>query len=137
MDTSADVYAYWRTIAANWNTGEDLIIIEQDVELQPGVMDSFKECTKDWCAIPYEVKTRDGIQSVAIGALGCTRFSAKLQAEIRSSFIVRGNCHWSQVALKVNQAMRWGGYKLHMHNNIFLRHHNSNSSGEYIYRMNW
>ena len=137
IDTSATPFVYWRTVEANWNSGEDLVIIEQDVELQPGVMNSFQECDQDWCAIPYEVKTRDGIESVAIGALGCTRFSAKIQSEVRTRHIVRGDCHWSQDAYKVNTAMRWGGYKLHMHNDIFLRHHNARSSGDYIYPMDW
>ncbi len=76
-----DEYAYWQVLAAWWGKG-DLLVIEQDIVIGPGTVASMGACEgrSDWCAAPYPVYA--GYEGLNERALGCTRFSARLQAEV-------------------------------------------------------
>jgi len=72
----ADDSAYWRLLAGAWGaSGEDLIVIEQDVGIRFGVLGAFGACRRPWCGHPYRIG--DCLRV----CLGCTRFTRELQAD--------------------------------------------------------
>ena len=77
-----DDFGYWRTLADRWARGTDLLVIEQDIVISPGTVAGFAACSgrSDWCAAPYPAY--DGYPLCNERALGCTRFSARVQDAI-------------------------------------------------------
>lgn len=90
-----DKHAYWAAIASWWGTGHDLLIIEQDIVISPGTLPSMADCEgrSDWCAAPYPAYS--GYRGHNERALGCTRFSARLQAAVPAE---KFWAPWQQVA---------------------------------------
>ncbi len=78
---SEDDFAYWRELARWWGRG-DLLVIEHDVVIGPGTVAAMRACAglSDWCAAPYPAY--QGYSLCNERALGCTRFSARLQAAV-------------------------------------------------------
>ena len=83
-DVSGDDYAYWREIAKRWGGGEDLLVVEHDIEIHEDVIDQFELCRADWCVFPYAGKQPVwGGRGVRVPvmlrcALGCVRFRSSL-----------------------------------------------------------
>lgn len=79
-----DEHAYWKALAQWWDRphGSDLLVIEQDIVIGPQTVRGMEACrgTSDWCAAPYPVY--EGHAGLNERALGCTRFSARLQAAV-------------------------------------------------------
>lgn len=75
----ADPYAYGRVFARWWNTGPDLIILEQDMVPAYGWCGDFQGCDKPFCTHYYDCNT-----AVKAYGLGCARFSAALQSRVPS-----------------------------------------------------
>lgn len=124
-DCSEDDYAYWRAIKERWDTGEDLVIIEQDIVIEPDTVSSFEACSHHWCVFPYFVVSRGGVHGSTVESLGCTRFSAELQATVKARHISQDDYrHWGQVAGRVAVTLLRYGYQAHMHDK-FLEHHHS------------
>lgn len=69
-------YAYGQMLQSLWNRHGDLIVVEQDVVPDKRAVTQFLECGELWCACPYHVSGK-----VYGRVLGCTKYSAKLQAE--------------------------------------------------------
>lgn len=69
---------YWHAFARQWGTGRDLVTIEQDVLIHDQVLEQFASCPEPWCEFPWMVT--DTMMSTCW--LGCTKFSAELQAAI-------------------------------------------------------
>jgi hypothetical protein len=63
---------YHEMLAAMWGEKETTIIIEHDIVILPGVIESLLECEHDWCGNPYFVGA--GVHV----CLGCTKFSSRL-----------------------------------------------------------
>jgi hypothetical protein len=53
VDTSGSDTAYWEALLARWNSGDDLITIEQDNLIDDQVISSFANCTEIWCSFAY------------------------------------------------------------------------------------
>jgi hypothetical protein len=117
VDVSADDGAYWRAICERWNTGHDLLIIEQDIEIGPDTLSSFDECPGQWCAFDYESEPHGA------GPLGCTRFRAALQRHVTTTRISPDPYrHWAQIAPRVYRTIVRHGYPgPHMHGDV--KHH--------------
>jgi len=47
-----DVEAYWRLLREAWQSGEDFLIIEQDMVLPVGTVAGFEACPREWCGLP-------------------------------------------------------------------------------------
>ena len=48
-----DPDAYWRLLRDLWHSGDDFLIVEQDIVLPPRAVLEFEACPRDWCAQPY------------------------------------------------------------------------------------
>jgi hypothetical protein len=118
VDVSADDGAYWRAICERWNTGRDLVIIEQDIEIGPGMLDSFNECPGQWCCFGYHS------EPAGPGPLGCTRFRAALQRHVTTKRISPDPYrHWAQIAPRMHDTVVRHGYaEPHMHGDV-IHHH--------------
>jgi len=129
VDTSADDYAYCRELKARWNTGQDLITIEQDIEITADVVSSFENCDQDFCVFPYWIvmgrKSGPDRRMVCIEGLGCTRFSAALQARVKIRHIFQDDYRkWEDVAHRVWATVRrYGYYMPHVHYPLVTHHH--------------
>lgn len=78
--TGADDQHYWRELMARWDGSDDLVTIEHDVEIHDGVLPAFAACGAAWCAFAYEYSPATP-GTLATGALGCTRFSTRVQRQ--------------------------------------------------------
>jgi hypothetical protein len=131
IDCSADDFAYWRAIKSVWDTGEALVIIEQDMEIKPDTIASFDECDRDWCAFPYRITNRCGEQGITMESLGCTRFSAPLQAAVKVRHISQDDYrHWGQVAPRVAVTLTRYGYQPHLHEGLLEHRHDARDYAE-------
>jgi len=86
--TGPGTHDYWHALAARWNTGQDLVVIEQDVIIHDQVIPQFAACPEPWCSFAYEV----GPGQHCWWWLGCTRFSAQLQAAVPLTVEQPGEC---------------------------------------------
>lgn len=88
-DVSASVFRYWEEITARWNGHADLAIVEHDIVIHYGVMQSFESCPSPWCVYPYMV-----LGAELDFGLGCTRFRKELMAAVSPAAIqeVPGCC---------------------------------------------
>lgn len=59
---------------------EDLVVIEHDIEIHDQVISQFASCPSDWCTFAYWYPYPADPQMV-YQALGCTKFSARLQRQ--------------------------------------------------------
>ena len=128
VDVTGDEHAYWREIRSRWTGDEDLIIVEQDVEIAEGVIESLAGCGRDWCCYAYRifrtrVRLRDG--------LGCTKFSAALQRKVNPRRIAEGfalckNCKgqgcWYHLDCRISGLLREDGLKPHVHGDVTHHH---------------
>jgi len=80
--TGDDDFAYWRAIESRLAGAEDLVIIEHDIEIHPGVVPQLAACKSPWCAFPYFYGPDKDPTRVLYQALGCAKFSAQLQQDI-------------------------------------------------------
>jgi hypothetical protein len=127
-DVTGDDYAYWREIRSRWQGTGDLILIEHDVEVSDGVVESMAACPEPWCAYAYtifrtRVRLRDG--------LGCTKFSAEAQRlvsarRIAEGFalckICKGQGCWYHLDGRITGLLRQEGLKPHVHGDVVHRH---------------
>jgi hypothetical protein len=120
IDTSGDPMDYCRVLNARWGTGADLVTIEQDIEITPDVIPSFRRCKRSWCTFSYQGPPPLGY---LYHGLGCTRFSVALQAKVPfSSFVTDGDIEWfhldkiiSRILLDLNIIPHVHGHLCHNH----------------------
>lgn len=74
FDVSHSDTDYWSLLSLLWRCGEDFCIVEHDIVVGPGTLDSFEACPQEWCTSPYKY-----LRGTYWG-LGCTRFRAPLMA---------------------------------------------------------
>jgi hypothetical protein len=78
IDTSGTIYDYNEAIASRWDSGGDLVVIEDDKVITADVLPSFAACTEPWCVFRYPTYPEPYTRMIDIG-LGCTRYSAEVQ----------------------------------------------------------
>lgn len=66
-----DQQAYGRLLAANWNKGQSLAIVEQDIVVRPDIIEAFRNHPEGYICFPYPWRTDIG------PALGCVRWSSE------------------------------------------------------------
>jgi hypothetical protein len=122
VGTAADDFAYWDEIAARWGRGEDLMIVEHDVEVHDQVLPQFRECSGVWCSFPYEILAAGHwLES----GTGCVRFTAAVQdlvsaAEIAAVSASCGRCQgqpgcWAHIDVRIALAMAAHDVQVHAH----------------------
>jgi hypothetical protein len=84
-DVSSDDEAYWRLLAELWAHARDVAIVEHDVVVNPGTLQSFEDCPSVWCSAPYPYYGHS-----AYAGLGCTRFRASIMLAIPEAIEVIG-----------------------------------------------
>lgn len=113
----ADDTAYWRLLAEQWRQPGDLIIVEQDVGLRPGVVESLTACREPWCGHPYPI----GRQLLV--CLGCVRFTAALKVAEPDLLEAVGEDgtgglpakDWRRLDVRILDHLRARGYRQHEH----------------------
>jgi hypothetical protein len=75
--TGPDSQGYWRQFARRWESGGDLIVIEQDIGIHEGVIPEFSACPEPWCA--FQVNIAGGLSA---RGLGCTKFSQEIRGKV-------------------------------------------------------
>jgi len=88
IDTSANRQIYADEMEKRWGQGEDLILVEQDKEIFADTLPPLLTCPEWWCGYTCWVNPVPHTQ-LALGAFGCTKFSAECQEAIPVS-IFRG-----------------------------------------------
>lgn len=113
----ADDAGYWRLLAAEWAKPGDLVLVEQDIALRPGVIAGFDSCREPWCGHPYPI----GAQLLV--CLGCTRFTAELKAREPDLLEQVGRDDtgglpardWRRLDVRIGDELRRRGYTVHEH----------------------
>lgn len=85
--TGADPFAYWNCIKDRWAKGNDLVIIENDIEITAETIPSFISCAQPWCTFKYRprIPAKPVRECLNLSpdywtrALGCVRFRADFQ----------------------------------------------------------
>ena len=113
-----DPYAYGNWLAANWNTGGDLIVVEHD--MVPTWMQARRmlTCEADWCGHPYHV----GEGRYTTG-LGFCKFSHNLQRRrplageraARSTSTRGGLVPWQGLNESIERVLTRWGERMHVH----------------------
>lgn len=113
----ADVEAYWRLLARLWREPGDLTVVEQDIGLCAGVIESLAACREPWCGAPYPI----GKQMLV--CLGCTRFTAELKAAQPDLLDAVGEDGtgglparvWQRLDVRILDHLHARGYEQHRH----------------------
>lgn len=77
---AGDPYAYAALVNRLWAEGDDLIIIEHDIEISPSVLIEFGRCPQVWCAHRYPLSANPATPADAptTFGFGCVRFRGEL-----------------------------------------------------------
>jgi hypothetical protein len=121
----ADPEAYWRLLAGAWREPGDLLIVEQDIGLCAGVVESLAACREPWCGNPYPI----GAQLLV--CLGCTRFTAELKAAEPDLLDAVGRDAdgglparvWQRLDVRILDHLRARGYRQHRHEPALRHYH--------------
>lgn len=130
-----DDSSYVRALGERWNLGNDLLIIEQDIEIGAGMIESLEECPQDWCCYAFSIFSPPIL--VEFG-LGCTKFSAAAQriadlAAIRADFADCPECHGTgcgnrHLDVSIARVLARAGFSPHNHGEV-AHHHDYGPSG--------
>lgn len=120
-----DAEAYWRLLARLWREPGDLLIVEQDVGIRAGVVESLFACREPWCGFPYLVAGRVQV------CLGCTRFTAALKAAEPDLLDGVGEDgtgglparDWRRLDVRILGHLRERGYRQHEHRPAVKHYH--------------
>ena len=110
--------AYWRLLARAWREPGDLIVIEHDIGLAPGVIEGFAACPEPWCGHEYPLHL-----GVLRACLGCTRFSAALKEAEPGLLDVVGEVtgdglpakDWRRLDVRIGGELNRRGVQMHVH----------------------
>lgn len=120
-----DSEAYWRLLARLWREPGDLLLVEHDVGIRAGVVESLAECREPWCGFPTPI----GKQLLI--CLGCTRFTAALKAAEPGLLDAVGEDSggglpariWQRLDVRVADELRRRGYTVHEHSPSVAHYH--------------
>lgn len=118
VNTSGTEITYWQKLGEFWDKGDDLVILEQDIQLADGCLESFEECPQDWCLYGYPLGSKR--LEIFEKGLGLTRFRKRAQAAL-PYHITHNRADWPGGVPWGNLDMRfyhplWGrGFRPHVH----------------------
>ena len=84
-DVSSSDEDYWNLLDGLWRDAQDFAIVEHDVVVNPGTLQSFEDCPNVWCSAPHPYYGHS-----AYAGLGCTRFRASIMLAIPEAIEVIG-----------------------------------------------
>jgi hypothetical protein len=128
INTGETIFSYWETISFHWQGTDDLLLIEQDIELPDGAIESFENCPEPWCSYRYSAP---GVFDWGLSeSLGCTRFRKEAQlavsaAEIAGSTLTLwpghavpstvGKIIWNRIDWRISTHLKANGFRVHVH----------------------
>jgi hypothetical protein len=122
----ADMEAYWRILAEAWQQTGPTLVVEHDIGIGPGTVESLTACQEPWCGFIYEL-----CGGVFLACLGCTRFSAELKEAEPDLLQVVGEVgndglparDWRRLDVRLGDELKRRGYQLHQHEPAVLHFH--------------
>jgi hypothetical protein len=107
---AADTEAYWRLLREAWRSGDDFMVVEQDMVLPTGAVWSFERCPREWCGLPYFMHETWGCWHGTVRYRGSfTRRLPDLPDEIKAR-------HWESLDSAWINHLRLAGYnEAHWH----------------------
>ena len=132
-DVSQSNTAYAQLVENLWASGEDFLIVEHDIEINPMVLDQALHCECDWGVSPYKANSFHGfnVAPLLTCSLGFTRFRAPLlkafpDAVTRANAIDGGSIcppgDWKQLDGRLHYILTEAGYTPHLHDEV-VHHH--------------
>jgi hypothetical protein len=125
--------AYWRLIRDLWVSGDDFMLVEQDMQPHADSVRVFAECTAGWCVFPYPgeqpiwTSRRHAEPPRATRvfrcALGCTRFRAEFTAKHPLAVEHMRHKHWRRVDSQLASFLFQHGEKACEHEPQVVHHH--------------
>jgi len=126
VDVSKSDSAYFDLVREAWKCQETFLLVEHDIEIHKGVVESAKHCKQPWCVWPYM-----GHSQEEIWALGCVKFGRRLMlaqptlmdevGEIQSDCAIPKR-HWKRLDARILVTLRAHGYaQPHVHESV--KHH--------------
>lgn len=135
VDTNEDTFTYWREVRNRWDRGDSLLVIEQDIEIGPGMVKSLEACPRDWCCYAYEIFEPPVLLEIGFG---CTKFSvAAQQAADYASVKAEPGCPgcdasgfrcWDHFDLATAEVLARAGFSPHVHGEV-THHHDYGPTG--------
>ena len=121
-----------------WSRGDDLLIIEHDIEIHAGLVEEARSCPQLWCTWPYNGPgwTDPNSDPLLYESLGCSRFSSKLMraepdllavASALSQGLPAGD--WRRLDASILPTLPERGYTAHRHFPPVLHHHRYEPEG--------
>lgn len=125
VDVSRSDSGYFDLLADVWRRQETFLNVEHDIEIHEGVVESAKGCKQPWCVWPYEGHSHEELT----GALGCTKFGARLMRDLPSLMDEVGDIqdsvprrYWGRVDARILVTLRAHGLRQpHLHESV--KHH--------------
>jgi hypothetical protein len=110
-------HSYARAIERLWREclerGDDLCLIEQDIEVGPSTIYDFRACSHGYCGAPYEWLTNVGV------AMGCTRFRHAFMARhpdaVKEAILVAPHFRQFDVVFQRRVLAKERGEQPHVH----------------------
>jgi hypothetical protein len=111
VDVSEDRHAYWRLLRGLWASGEDVLLVEQDIVPHRGALADLDACPWDWCAFPYDYA------GMALTAFGFVRWRSEFTARYPDVVdgILERNRDWLGLDGVVIGELHRRGEKEHIH----------------------
>lgn len=124
---AADPYGYHRclqTVGAMLTTGEDVAIVEHDVEPRTGSLASMERCGESYCFCPYNFSVPFDEAGLDYAPLGHTRFRASCAAAfgvaLRKTFASPGYLDLDRI---LGHGLARVGIEPHRHPMSVIHHH--------------
>lgn len=117
VDVSDGPFDYWNALRDHWLPGNDLTVIEHDVQARPDIFESFDSCSEPWCYFRYDNHTPENAAAWHWGILGCTRFRKELIASVPGAIadIEERWRDWHYTSTGLGVLLRGAGYEPHVH----------------------
>src|ERR1035437_459529 len=109
-------YDYWRVLC-DWWGGDDLTVIEHDVQATPEVFAELATCPEPWCYFKYSNHSPENAAAWHWATLGCTRFRKELMAKVPNALkkMEWRYRDWHYVSTALGMALRERLFEPHMH----------------------
>ena len=104
-----DAAEYWTALRDAWAEGKEFIVVEQDVMVWQGAIESLSTCTHDWCTLPTMCHGR-----MISTTFGCIKFGQQL-IERRPGWWDDIPTTWFHLDANFTDKMGWPFIKPHVH----------------------
>jgi len=119
VNVTGNVSNYWHEFRKRWTGKYDLMTVEQDNVITAETIPSFNSCPEPWCTYEYVGPPHMGENRMLVNALGCTRFSQRLQKELPIDEISdKEYFSWYLIDYRLAVVLGRKGYEPHVHGEV-------------------